>query len=115
MVKSVKLLAAAFALVALVATVSARPDDKEKKEVTLKGEVCCAKCALKMSDKCATVIKVKEKDKDVVYYFEKGGKDPHKDICTGGKEGTVTGKVSEKDGKKFINVSKVEFKGKEKS
>lgn len=114
MVKSVKMLAAAFAVVALVATASARADDKEKKDVTLKGEVCCAKCALKMSDKCATVIKVKEKDKDVVYYFTKEGKDPHKDICTGGKDGSVTGKVTEKDGKKYITVSKVEFKDKEK-
>jgi hypothetical protein len=81
------------------------------KEVTLKGTVTCAKCDLKKEAKCATVIKVTEDGKDVVYYFDdKSGKENHKAICTEPKEGTVTGTVSEKDGKKVIKVTKVELK-----
>jgi len=33
------------------------------------GDDHCAKCDLDVETKCATVIKVKEKDKDVIYYF----------------------------------------------
>ena len=83
----------------------AQADDK--KEETLKGTITCAKCDLDIAKdgKCHTVIKVK----DTVYWFVKGGKDPHKQICKAAKEGTVTGVVSEKDGKKMIKVSKVAF------
>jgi hypothetical protein len=78
--------------------------------VTLKGTITCAKCDLKVETKCATVIKVSEGGKDVVYYFDaKGNKDNHKSICTEAKKGSVTGTVSEKDGKKTITVSKVDF------
>lgn len=95
-------LAVVFALV-----VGIRADDEEK---TLKGSITCAKCDLKKADKCATVIVVKDGDKEIVYYFdEKGHKDNHKAICTDPKKGSVKGKVSEKDGKQIVTVSKVEF------
>jgi|SRR6516162_2647001 hypothetical protein len=90
---------------ALVAGVNAA--DKK----TLEGTITCAKCDLKEAKACHTVIKVKECDKDVVYYFdEAGSKKYHKPICQEAKEGKVTGTVSEKDGKKIIKVTKVEFK-----
>jgi hypothetical protein len=83
----------------------------QDKEVTLKGKVTCAKCDLKKVDKCTTVIVVKEDGKDVIYYLdEKSGKDNHKTICTEAKDGSVTGKVSEKDGKKIITATKVDIK-----
>jgi hypothetical protein len=83
----------------------------QDKEVTLKGKITCAKCDLKKADKCATVIVVKEDGKDVVYYFDdKSHKDNHKSICTEPKDGSVTGKVSEKDGKKVITATKVDIK-----
>ena len=48
----------------------------EKNEVTLKGAIMCAKCELKEGKKCQTVITVKEKGKDVTYYFkDKGNKE----------------------------------------
>jgi uncharacterized protein DUF6370 len=81
-------------------------------EVTLKGTVTCAKCDLKVEGvtKCATVVVVKEGGKDVIYYFdEKGDKAHHKEICKAGKAGTVTGEVSEKDGKKVVTVKDVKF------
>jgi len=98
---------------ALCLTAGARADDKKdpKKEVTLKGTITCAKCDLGVESKCATVIKVKEGDKDVVYYFDADAhKKNHGPICKSPKEGTVTGTVSEKDGKKTITVTKVDMK-----
>lgn len=82
------------------------------KEVTLKGKIMCAKCELKTAKKCQTAIKVKEGGKEVVYYFlDKGNKETyHEEVCGGGqKEGTVTGTVSEKDGKKYITPKKVVY------
>ncbi|HLN31369.1 MAG TPA: DUF6370 family protein [Gemmataceae bacterium] len=94
-------------VLALVVGVQAR---EEGKEVTLEGKITCAKCDLKETDKCMTVIKVEKDGKDVVYYFDKdGNKKHHKTICTEAKKGKVTGTVTEKDGKKTITVTKVVF------
>ena len=80
-------------------------------EVTKTGKVTCAKCDLKTEKECATVIVAKEGGKDVTYYLdEKSHKANHEAICQGGKEGTVTGAVPEKGGKKIITASKVELK-----
>jgi len=78
------------------------------KEVTLKGTLLCAKCELKETEKCVNAIRVKEDGKDVVYYFDdKGNKESyHKKICQKPAEGSVTGTVSEKDGKKYIKPAK---------
>ncbi len=77
---------------------------------TIEGKITCAKCDLKKEAKCATVVVAKEDGKDVVYYFDQtSDKKYHKEICTDPKEGKVTGEVSEKDGKKWIKVSKVDF------
>jgi hypothetical protein len=87
---------------------------EEKKEVTLNGTILCAKCALKAEGvtKCTTAIRVKEGDKEVVYFFDdKGAKETyHEEVCGGAtKEGSVTGVVSKKDGKLMIKPSKVEY------
>ena len=90
-------------------TVTARAEGEKK--VTLKGTITCAKCDLKKEAKCATVIKVKEKDKDVIYYFDdKSHKANHKKICTEPMEGEVTGTVSKDGDKLIITVEKVTFK-----
>jgi hypothetical protein len=102
------------AILALVVSVQADDKDKEK---TLKGTITCAKCDLKVEGqtKCATVVKVTEKGKDTIYYFDtKGNKEFHSDICKKAKKGQVTGTVSEKDGKKIVTVSKVEYEDKAK-
>jgi hypothetical protein len=98
--------------IALVAGTQAREDDKE---VTLKGTILCAKCELKETAKCTNAIRVKEEDKDVVYYFDdKGAKETyHKEICQGPKEGEVKGTVKIKEGKKWITPKKDSVKFKE--
>ena len=79
-------------------------------EVTIKGKITCAKCDLKVADKCATVIVAKEGDKDVTYYLDAAGnKANHKEICTSPKNGSVTGVKSVEGDKNIITVSKVEF------
>jgi hypothetical protein len=85
---------------------------EDKKEVTLKGKILCAKCELKETTKCQTAVVVKEKGKDVTYYFKDKGsaEEYHESVCGGGrKEGTVVGTVTEKDGKKWVTPSKVEY------
>jgi hypothetical protein len=85
---------------------------QDKKEVTLKGTILCAKCALKEAKACQTAIQVKEGDKTVTYYFDdKGSKEEyHEPVCGGERqEGTVTGTIHEHDGKKFIKPTKVEY------
>lgn len=98
--------------VALVSAEDKKKEEKEAKAVTLKGTITCAKCDLKKEKACATVIVVKDKDdKEVIYYFDAdGNKKHHKAICQEAKEGSVTGTVAEKDGKKTITVKECKFK-----
>jgi hypothetical protein len=104
-------LAVVFAVV-----LAARAEEKEKekpKEVTLKGELCCCKCTLKVATSCANALLVKEKDKTVTYILDdkKKGEKYHKEICPPGtkKKATVVGVVSKKDKKMYIKPSKVTF------
>jgi len=80
----------------------------DDKEVTLKGTICCGKCELKETKDCATCIKVKEGDKEVIYFFDDEGKKEtyHKTICSEAKKGSVKGTVSEKDKKMYIKPVK---------
>ncbi len=104
------LLAVSAVMLALWAGVSAQDKKGAAKEVTLKGNITCAKCELKKEEKCTTVIVVKVGKKDVIYYFDAAShKEYHDEICTAGKVGSVTGTVT-KDGKKLvIAAKKVEF------
>ncbi len=84
-------------------------------EMTVSGAVMCAKCTLKKADasKCQNVLVVKDGDKTTEYYVESNAvaqKFGH--VCTGEKTATVTGTVTEKDGKKWIAPSKMEAGGK---
>ena len=80
---------------------------EEAKEVTLEGKITCPKCDLGESDKCFTVIKVKDK----VYWFDaEASKKYHGQICSDPKDGKVTGKVKKEGEKMVITVTKLEFK-----
>lgn len=80
-------------------------------EVTIKGTAVCAKCELHETEKCQTAIKVKEGDKEVIYYAANNevAKAFHKNICQAPAKVTATGTVKEKDGKKYIKLTKIEL------
>ncbi len=100
------LVLAAFGLLFIVGMVSAA--DKPAKEITLKGEINCSKCALNETADCGHAIKVSENGKEVIYYFKDNGKAEsyHDTVCNGPAKGSVKGVVLEKDGKKWIVPSK---------
>jgi len=83
-------------------------------DMTLSGKIACAKCTLKKADakECADVLVVAgEKGATTDYYIVKNAvseKFGHQ--CKGEKAATVTGAVSEKDGKKWIPPSKMDAK-----
>ncbi len=99
-----------FLSLALVAALSL-PVVAQGKEVKVTGKVTCTMCDLKTEKECSTVVVAKEGGKEVVYHLdEKSSKANHDAVCKGGKQGTVTGTISEKDGKKIITASKVDLK-----
>ncbi len=104
-----------FPLLAVCATFSCLTLAIAAEEKTVTGDAVCAKCALKEAPKCQNVVLVKEGDETVNYYLT--GPVSQKahgalGICTASKEDPVkvkvTGEVSEKDGKKSIEVSKID-------
>jgi hypothetical protein len=77
-------------------------------ETTVSGKVMCAKCALKKADatKCQDVL---VGSGGAEYYVEKNAvSEKFGHVCGGEKPATVTGTVTEKDGKKWIAPSKME-------
>jgi Family of unknown function (DUF6370) len=99
-------------LVAVVtaATLVATAVADDKKETKLEGKLLCGKCKLKESEDCSNVLVVKDGEKSVNYYIKDTGKKEKYHVCGGEKDVTVTGKVEEKDGKKFLTDVKVEEK-----
>jgi hypothetical protein len=79
--------------------------------VTVKGTMCCAKCDLKIADKCQSVLQVKDGDKTTLFYIEANdvSKGTHEKVCTAPVEDvTITGTVADRDGKKWITPTKIE-------
>lgn len=78
---------------------------------TLSGTVVCAKCSLKKADakECQDVLVVKNGETSTEYYIAKNPvSEKFGHVCSGKKPATVTGAVSEKDGKKWITATKME-------
>jgi hypothetical protein len=106
--KTIAKLALAVALVVGLVAVATAGD-----ETTVTGKIMCAKCALKKADakECQDVLVVKDGDKTAEYYVEKNEvAKAFGHTCQGEKAAVVTGKVTEKDGKKWISATKMEEK-----
>lgn len=98
-----------FTLAAVLAFGLAAP--AAASETTLSGTIMCAKCNLKKADatECQDVLVVKTDSGQTEYYITKNDvakKFGH--TCKGEVAATVTGEVTEKDGKKWIAPSKME-------
>ena len=113
--KKIKLLSSVLGCVAglsllALATPSFAAEHKEK-EVTITGEAKCAKCSLKESDKCQTVIQTEnKKGKTVTYWLtdNEAAKKFHADVCHGPKKVTATGVVKHHEGKEEFTLAKIE-------
>ena len=81
-------------------------------ETTLSGTLMCAKCALKKADasKCQDVLVVKDaQGASTEYYIAKNAAaDEAGHQCKTEAKAKVTGTVSEKDGKKWIEATIIE-------
>jgi hypothetical protein len=81
-------------------------------ETTLSGTMVCAKCTLKKADaaKCQDVLVVKDdQGASTEYYITKNAAaDDAGHQCSKEAKATVTGTVSDKDGKKWIEATKIE-------
>jgi hypothetical protein len=81
-----------------------------KKQETLKGKICCAKCELGVETECMTVVVTKKDNKDLTVYFDKeSNKKHHASICSEAKPGSVTGTVKDEGKKKIITVTTLKF------
>ena len=80
-------------------------------ELTLKGELVCAKCTLNKPDakECQDVLLVKDaKGKTTEYYITKNKVSQESgEACTQTIPATVIGTVSAKDGKTWLTASKI--------
>jgi hypothetical protein len=100
---------AGLLLLALAAPAFAA-DEGKSKERTITGEAKCAKCALKQSDKCQTVIQAENKNGKMVTYYladNEVAKGFHEKVCTGAKKVKATGTVKKVDGKQELTPTKI--------
>jgi len=98
---------AGLLLLALATPTLAADKPKEK---TVTGEAKCAKCMLKETDKCQTVIQVEGKNgKTVTYYLTDNevSKAFHENVCKETKKATATGTVKKGDGKQEFTASRI--------
>jgi hypothetical protein len=109
MKKFISTLAAGFLLAGLTTRVLAA--DTASKDVTITGTMVCAKCTLHETKSCQNVVQVSQDGKTVNYYLKqnKVSKAAHDPICGGSSEKvTVTGTVTEKDGKEMMTPTKID-------
>jgi hypothetical protein len=102
--------AVAAGLLLAVSTSRLLAVDGSSKEVTITGNMVCGKCTLHETKSCQNVVQVEKDGKAVNYYLEQNdtSKAAHDPICGGSSEKvTVTGTVTEKDGKETMAPSKI--------
>ena len=100
-----------LAVLFLLALVTSSLAETKGKEVTITGDGKCAKCMLKETAKCQTVIQTEQNGKTETYYLAKNDVSDnfHENVCKDTKKITATGTVKEVDGKKELVASKIEL------
>ena len=105
--KMFRLMMALVAVLALAGFAYAGDD----KDVTVSGKLVCAKCTLHEdgAKECQNVISVEADGKTTLYYVAKNKvAEDFGHVCKGEKNVVATGKVKEKDGKTWIDATKLE-------
>src|SRR3954469_9961212 len=99
---------AVIGMLSFAASTSIGADDG--KEITIKGEGKCGKCALKETDSCQNVVQVdKGKNKGTYYLVQNEvSKSFHDNICKETKNVKATGTVKKVDGKNEFTATKIE-------
>ena len=100
-----KILAVLVVMILAVVCVIQADDSKKTDEVTLQGKIGCASCSYGVSKQCGVSFKT---DDGKIYTLTKPSKELM-DARHGDATLKVTGKVSEKDGKLFVDASKAEL------
>jgi type 1 fimbria pilin len=106
--KIIRLLPALVAVLAL-ATFSFAGD--EAKDVTVSGKLVCAKCSLHAdgAKECQNVIVATVDGKETRYYLAKNKvSEEFGHVCKGEKSVVATGTVKEKDGKTWLEATKLD-------
>ena len=83
-------------------------------EITVEGQILCAKCSLKKADaeECQNVLVVDKKDSATEYYLVKNDVvETFGHVCQGKKPAIVTGTVEDKDGKTWLTATKIDAPG----
>ena len=85
--------------------------DSTNKEVTITGSMVCGKCTLHLTKECQNVVQVEKDGKTVNYFLDQNdvSKAAHDPICDpdNSEKVTVTGTVTEKDGKEMMTPTKI--------
>ena len=111
MKKSMMFLTVAAGLLLAVSTSRLLAVDVSSKEVTITGNMVCGKCTLHETKSCQNVVQVEKDGKTVNYYLKENdvSKAAHGPVCGGSSEKvTVTGTVTEKDGKEIMTPTKID-------
>jgi len=108
--KKASLLLTGIAGLLLLALATPTFASEKGKQVTITGEAKCAKCILKESDKCQTVIQAEGKNgKTVMYYLTDtdAAKAFHENVCHEAKKVTASGRVKKVDGKRELAATDI--------
>lgn len=82
-------------------------------DVTMHGTLMCAKCSLKETSDCQTVLKVSDAGKDTKYYLENNDvtRAHHGAVCGSTAQATVKGSVSTVKGQKHLTPTEIKIPG----
>lgn len=81
------------------------------KEITLTGQVACAKCCLKTADECQNVLTVEKNGKKTVYQIVQNevSKGFHSEVCKQPKQASVTAVCKKVGDHLELTPSKIEL------
>jgi hypothetical protein len=100
-----KTLAIMLSVVVAVVVLAQAGDDKP---VTVTGTIMCAKCVLEKADATTCQDVLVATDKTEYYLVKNAVAEKYGHACKSEKSAVVTGTVVDKDGKKWIEASKIE-------